>query len=264
MRSIVAATTAIILALAATTASAGVVISQHLVVSNQAGETKGEQTVILQGNKKKVTNSEREVITDLDGGKMYIVNPRAKAYAEIKLPPGGVFARIMERYGVSIAYKKSGGTHKVAGYDCQDYAGTARTGHNTIEATECVASDAAGAREFVAFHQALAKKLKGTPLEAKGEIPDGIPVSSTITTASISFPIPPGFSPEQIAKLKAAMAKAKPDVHTATVTKIEVKDVPASAFVVPADYNKQDVQPPQLSGAATAVAPAAAVSPTSH
>jgi hypothetical protein len=271
MRSKVAATIALAIALAATTASAGVVISQDLVVSNQAGETKGEQTVMLQGNKQKVISPGRETITDLDAGKMYLINPTAKVYAEIVVPPRGIFSQIEARDGVSIDYKKSGGTHKVAGYNCQDYAGSTRFGHNTIDATECVASDAAGAKEYVGFRKTLAKKLKGTPLEAKGEIPDGIPVSSTITTALIPFPIPPGFPPDQVAKIKELVAKTKPEVRTATVTKIQVKDIAANEFVVPAEYKKQAVQPPPMPlrlklGAPPAAAPAAApaLTPAAH
>jgi hypothetical protein len=268
MRSKVAATAALAFALAATTASAGVVISQDLVVNNQAGETKGEQTVMLQGNKQKVISPGGETITDLDAGKMYLINPKAKAFAEIVVPPQGVFSHIVARDGVSIDYKKSGGTHKVAGYDCQDYAGSTRFGHNTIGGTECVASDAAGAKEYVEFRKTLAKKLKGTPLASKGEIPDGIPVSSTITTALIPFPIPPGFSPEQAAKIKEVVAKAKPDIRTATVKKIEVKDIAASEFVVPAEYKKQAVQPPPAKkpGAVPAAASTAgqAVPPATH
>jgi len=271
MRYTVAATAAIVIALAATTASAGIIISEEVVVTDQAGKQhKSEQSEMLQGNKQKVVTADRVVITDLDAGKMIVLIPAAKKFAELPYPPAGVLVPFLARQGVFIDYAKSTGTGKAAGYDCENYAGTWKAGHLKIDGKECVANAAAGAKEFVAFRKAMADKLKGTPLELKNEIPDGVPVSSAVSTSIVPAPIPPGFSPAQIAEINKSNAKAKPETRNTKVTKIEVKDLPAGDFAVPAEYSNLKPNPkagapgvPAKSGTGGA-APKAAASPAAH
>jgi hypothetical protein len=258
MRFRLAAAIALAVAFAATTASAGVVISEDVVVSNQSGTHKSEQTVMLQGNKRKVITKDRIVLTDLDIGRMVVMVPGTKKAGDVPFPPKGVVLVMLAKQGMSIEYKKAAGTHKVAGYDCQDYAGSMKVAHQNIEATECVASAAAGAQEYVAFTKAMAAKLKGSPLAIKGEIPDGIPVSSTVSVSFIPFPLPKHFPPDLTAKYKADLAKQKPEVTRTTVTKIEVKDIAADEFVVPAQYLKPSPVPTAKPGAASSPAAAAA------
>jgi hypothetical protein len=238
MRSKVAAAIALSVAMAATTASAGVVISEDVVVSNQAGTHTTKQTVLIQGNRQKVLGGDRIFITDLDAPKISVLNPAHKTYGDLPIPPSGVVQAIMAKDGISVELKKQAGTHKVAGYDCQDYAGTQRLGHYNLEVTECIASAAPGAKEFVEYTKAMAARLKGAAIEPKGEVPDGIPVSSTVTTTVIPYPIPKNFPPNLTAQVKAEQAKAKPEVKRTTVTKIEVKEIAADEFLVPADYPK--------------------------
>lgn len=238
MRFKVAAAIALMVAMAATTAAAGVIVSQDVVVSNQAGTKKSEQTVMLQGNKRKVITSDRIFITDLDLGRMFVLVPGTNKAGDVPFPPTGEVLASLAQQGISVELKKGTGTHKVAGYDCQDYAGSQRLSHYNIDVAECVASAAAGAQEYVAFTTAMNAKLKGTPLQPKGEVPGGIPVSSTVTSTLIPFPIPRNFPPELAAKVRADNAKAKPVVTRTAVTKIQVKDIPASEFVVPARYLK--------------------------
>lgn len=243
MKSTVAAATALVLAIAATTASAGVVISQEMVFGNPASEHKFDQTVMIQGHKQKIITGDREVIIDVDAGKMYLINPAGKQSVELPFPPGGVLARSMMLGGLSTEFKKTGGTHKVAGYDCQDYTGHTPIGYRRLNMTECVASDAPGAKEFVEFQKAMADKLKRTPLKHKGEIPDGIPVSSIASISVTLAGVPRGMAPEQAAKLKAQLEKQPPTTNNTTVSKIQVKDLPADTFVVPAGYQTQAARP---------------------
>lgn len=262
MRFTVAATVAIVFAMAATTASAGIVISQDVVVSDVTGQQhKSEQTVMLQGNKQKTIMPDRVIITDLDAGKMYVMAPAIKKVGQVTLPPTGQIAMIFARTGMFMAYQKSSGGGKEAGYDCQNYSGSEDIGRTKLEGTQCIASAAAGAAEYVAFRKLLAGKLKGSMVEIKGEIPDGIPVSSTVSIGIIPFPIPPDFPPDQAAKIKESNAKAKALTTTIKVTKVEVKDLPADTFVVPADYKKSAAAAP-AAGTAGASKPGAAASPS--
>ena len=244
MRFTVAAATAIVLAIAATTASAGVVISEDVVVTDNNGKQhKSEQTVMLQGGKQKVITPERVIITDPDASKIYVLAPSQKRMAQLILPPVKQVVPVLARTGMFVGYQKGSGGGKVAGYDCQNYTGSDNIGRVKLEATQCVASAAAGAAEYVAFRKAFADKLKGSPQEIKGEVPDGIPVSTTISTSVIPFPIPSTFPPDQAAKIRESDAKAKPYVTATKVTKIEVKNLPADTFAVPAEYNHAAASP---------------------
>ncbi len=271
MRYTVAATAAIVLALAATTASAGIIISEEVVVTDQAGKQhKSEQSEMLQGNKQKVVTADRVIITDLDAGKIVVLIPASKRFAELPFPPAGVLVPFLARQGAFIDYAKSAGTGKAAGYDCQNYAGIWTAGHLKVEGKECVANAAAGAKEFVAFRKTLADKLKGTRLAIKGEIPDGVPVSTTVSSGIIPPPIPKGFSAAQIAEINKSNARAKPEITNTKVTKIEVKDLPAGEFVAPAEYSNLKPKPstgapgvPAKSGTGGA-APKSAASPAAH
>ena len=271
MRSTVAATIAIVLAIAATTASAGVVVSQEVTFIDQAGQVhKSEMTVMLQGNKERIITPDRVIVTDLDLGRMFALVPKDKKYGEIPFPPLGPIVAVLGRQGWFVNYDKAAGTGKVAGYDCQNYAGTWISAREKVEAKECVANAAAGAKEFVAFRKAMADKLKSTPLKFNGEIPDGIPVSSTFTASLIPTRIPPGFPPDQVAKIKEEEAKRKPEIRSAKVTKIEVKDLEPALFVVPSEFrNMLPSRPlvpgsiPKSAGAGTAQ-PGAKASPAAH
>ena len=248
MKSTVAAATAMLFAVVATTASAGVVVSRETVVGTQPGGRKSTQTLMIQGHKQRLIDPDRDTITDLDAKKTYVLDTKDKKFLEIPFPPVNGFQRMITRQTLAIALTKAAGTNKVAGYSCQDYTGSVPVAQSTLSVTECVASDAPGAKEFVDYQKALAQTAKGTPLAPKGEIPDGIPVSSVSTRKVNPFPHLPGATAEQMAKLNAAMAKNKPFVTSVTVSKIETKDIPADTFVVPADYTKVKEPTPAMPG----------------
>jgi hypothetical protein len=236
MKSGFTAATALALAIAASTASAGVVISQEVV--NQTGAQKTDQTEMVQGHKHKVIDGDREIVTDLDAGTMFIIKPKTKEFIEVKFPATGLMAMKMLWDGSNIELKKTDTADKVAGYACQDYTGSAILPRHKISLTQCVASGAPGAREFAEFQKLLQQKLKGRPEARKGEIPDGIPLSSALTTAQLPFTPGPKYPPAAAAQINAEIAKHKPITITTTVSKIELKDLPADTFAVPAGYTK--------------------------
>jgi len=83
------------LAIAATTASAGVVISQEVVNTSQAGKRSAMQTVMVQGRKQKLVQSNRETIIDLDAGVIYTLSPATKHFVKTPMPPKGMMAAVM-------------------------------------------------------------------------------------------------------------------------------------------------------------------------
>ncbi len=246
MKSGFTAAAAIALAIAATSASAGVVISQELAFSNQPVGRKTDQTVMIQGHKRIVITGDKEVITDLDAGKMYLISTKDKQFRQISIPPANAPEKMWFEQEISVAFKNTGWHQQAAGHDCQLYGGTTPVLQGVFRATECVASGAPGAKEYVEFQKALAAKLKGTPMAIKGEIPDGIPLISTTIRTVNPFRPPPGISAEQAAKINATIAKHQPPLSTITVTKIEMKNIPADKFTVPAGYTKVKPVLPQL------------------
>src|ERR1700733_15335641 len=143
------------LAIAATTASAGVVISQEAVNTSQAGKRSAMQTVMVQGRKQRIVQSNRGTIIDLDAGAMDTLGPAINPFVKAPLPPTGMMAAVMAREGVGVGYEKAAGTDKAAGYACQEYAGTGTAMDSKLEVTQCAGGEAPGAKEYVDFQKAL-------------------------------------------------------------------------------------------------------------
>lgn len=237
MKFTVAAATAMTLAIVAATASAGVIVTQDMSRNDQRGERKTVRIVMVQGHKQKVIKGDQETITDLDAGRIILVRPSTKKYFQGDFPPTSILAASVTQEGLSVGFAKVAKSGKVAGYACQGYLGSASFAHTAVSIAECVAKDAPGAKEFTEFRRLEAQKLKGTPLAPTGEVPDGIPVSSITTLKGIAFSLTGGVSPELLAKIQADNDKHA-IVTGMNVSKIEVKDIPAETFVVPADYGR--------------------------
>lgn len=273
MKSIVAAVTAIVLAIAATTASAGVVITQDVTESNQPAGHKTEQTIMIQGHMQKLVEGDRVYITDLDAGRLYFILPAKKAYMNVPFPPITGPQRMIARHELPIGLKKTPRTDKVAGYACQDYTTVTLAAQGTVRVTQCVASEAPGAKEFVEYQKTMAAKLKHTVMALGEDVPDGIPVLTIAARFVNRFTGSINMAPEIVAKMKAETDKIKPYVVTAKVTKIEQKDLPADTFVVPKDY--AETKAPKLGlpgkitqgtapGNASAPIPAPPAAPATH
>jgi len=92
MRKLTALAAGMTLAMTAMPAAAGVVITQKQHVTSGTNTRDTEQTISVQGNKQKMVTERHTIITDLDAGKMYVLDPKAKSYFEIEFPPKGQMA----------------------------------------------------------------------------------------------------------------------------------------------------------------------------
>src|SRR5580700_1272046 len=163
MRKITTLVAGMTLAMTALPAAAGVVITQKQHVTSGTNARDSVQTISVQGNKQKMVTERHTIITDLDAGKMYVLDPNAKSYFQIDFPPQGQMATMMAAStNGAMNFKKAGTTREIAGY-------------YTVK--ECFSSTAPGAQEFAAFEKNMADKLKstGTPT-GNGEIPGGVPL----------------------------------------------------------------------------------------
>ena len=223
MRKLTALAAGMTLAMTAMPAAAGVVITQKQHVTSGTNTRDTEQTISVQGNKQKMVTERHTIITDLDAGKMYVLDPKAKSYFEIEFPPKGQMATMMAAStNAAMNFKRAG-----------DY---------TVK--ECFSTSAPGAAEFQAFEKNMADKLKnsGTPT-GNGEMPGGVPLAldSTMKMGKVNIP---GMAADQAAKINEMMAKRPPVTTSTVVEKIESKRLAEADFAVPTDYTKRDLPGP--------------------
>ncbi|MGD0119567.1 MAG: DUF4412 domain-containing protein [Candidatus Binatus sp.] len=265
MRKLTALVAATTLALSALPAAAGVVITQKQHVTSGTNARDSEQTVSVEGNKQKMVTERHTIITDLDIGKMYVLDPKTKTYFQLDFPPKGQMAAMMAAStNAAMNFKKAGTTREIAGYKCTDYDGGGHMMAGDYTVKECFSTSAPGADEFAAFEKNMADKLKasGAP-QANGEIPGGVPLAldSSMKMGKINIP---GMPPEQAEKINEMMAKRPPVVTSTLVEKIETKKLADADFTVPADFTKRDLPKPgmmKMGQMKAAPAPAAGASP---
>ena len=239
-------------------AHAGVVVTEQEVIDQGNGQpVTRSRTVMIQGNKQKMVTDRAQVVTDLDNGTMYLMNPEKKQYVEVPFPPSGPMAQMMTQRMSTLSFKKTGGSKTINGYACQEYTGAGSMMGNEYKVNGCFSTKAPGATDFDSFQKTMASKVKGTAMAMQGEVPDGVPMELDSTTKMTNFSMP-GMSPDQAAKLKQMFANRPPVVSKTTVTQIASKDLPGDTFKVPAGFSKQPMPHSPMGGAAPAGPPPAA------
>jgi len=280
MRKLTALLAGMTLTMTALPAAAGVVITQKQHVTNGQNTRDTEQTVSVQGNKQKMVTERHVIITDLDKGMMYVIDPKEKTYFEIEFPPKGQMAAMMAANAkAAMNFKKAGSSHQIAGYKCNDYNGGGHMMAGDYTIKECFSKDAPGAQEFSAFEKNMASKLKGAGAAepAGGEVPEGVPLSldSTMKMGNVSIP---GMSAAQADKINQMMKNRPPVVTNTIVEKIEAQKLASDTFTIPAGFTKKELpagpggmggmkMPPgamKMPPGAMKMAPGAGASPAAH
>ncbi|MFZ2062492.1 MAG: DUF4412 domain-containing protein [Candidatus Binatus sp.] len=269
MRKLTALVAGMTLAMTALPAAAGVVITQKQHVTSGTNTRDSEQTISVQGNKQKMVTERHTIITDLDAGKMYVLDPNAKTYFEIPFPPKGQMATMMAAStNAAMNFKRAGSSREIAGYKCTDYNGGGHMMAGDYTVKECFSTSAPGAQEFAAFEKNMADKLKNAGTAAgTGEIPGGVPLAldSTMKMGKVNIP---GMAPDQAAKINEMMAKRPPVTTSTMVEKIETKKLAESDFALPSGFTKRELPGPgsmmMKPGAMKPPPPAGAPSPAAH
>jgi Domain of unknown function (DUF4412) len=270
MRKLTALVAGMTLAMSALPAAAGVVITQKQHVTSGTNTRDQEQTISVQGNKQKMVTEKHTIITDLDVGKMYVLDPNAKTYFEIEFPPKGQMATMMAAStNAAMNFKKAGSTREIAGFKCTDFDGGGHMMAGDYTVKECFSSTAPGAAEFAAFEKNMADKLKDAGTSpGNGEVPGGVPLAldSTMKMGKVNIP---GMAPDQAAKINEMMAKRPPVTTSTVVEKIEAKKLAAADFAIPSGFTKRDLPGPgsmMMKPGAMKMAPppAGAPSPAAH
>ncbi len=238
MKLTIGAPLAIVLVLMAIPASAGVTITEQRQTSGGAKDRTFNETTWIQGHKRKVVLYQGAIITDLDAGKMYQLDLAHKLYTEAPFPPTGPMGEIFARSEGMFDLKKTGRSHKIAGYACDDYAGLIEAPNVRYTTTECVSSSAPGAREFSEYRSAMTEKLKNAGLTPSSiSIPPGIPLAIDSATEMLASPLPKGKKiPNEGVEIQQKLAKRHPLTSKIEVSKIEVTDLPPETFAIPPGF----------------------------
>lgn len=242
MRTTGAALAAILIMATAGGAFAGVVLEEQQVIDRGNGQPVTQtRKVMIQGNKQKsVGESGQEMVTDLDAGTMTMVNPARKAYVQMPFPPRGMPG--MGAGDTRLSFKKTGVKKKVAGYSCDEYAGSGSMGGNEYTVKGCFSKAAPGSSEFASFQKTMAQKVKGTPMAAMANVPEGVPMELDTTTKVTHIQMG-NMPPEQAAKINEMLAKRPAIVTHTTVTKVASENLSADTFQPPAGYQQQQMGP---------------------
>jgi uncharacterized protein DUF4412 len=228
-----------VMLLGSSAAWGGVVMTEtESMVSGPTPRT-AQRTVMIEGNREKMLTDRNQIITDLDKGVIYIIDPAKKSYMEMPFPPQGPMKSMIGGPAMHTTFTKTGKSRTVAGYKCEEYTGTGKFMMGDFSVVSCVSSGAPGAKEFSKFEKAMMAKLKDSSLALPSNLPDGVPLAQD-TTTKMSGMAMPNLPPEAAAQLKQQMANRPPIVTKTEVTKLEVQKIADSEFQVPEGFTKRE------------------------
>jgi hypothetical protein len=240
-------------ALAALPATAGVIIVQESTnPDGKGGTTKVTQTVTIEGNHQKTADGKHVTIMDVDTGTMVILDPDKKTATEMSLKSGPAASMMQGMYSSMMAsFKPTGGHKKIAGYSCDEYAGSSQMDMGVMKSdysfTSCFSKDAPGAAEVEAYKKLIAGM--GSAKSGGGSMPEGVILVQEMT---MKMAAAPGMPPEAA----KAMASQGPQVSRTEVKSIKTATVEAGAFAIPADYKRHELDMGMFGGGAPKSGPA--------
>ncbi len=223
-------------------AHAGVVMTETDSMSNGGTPRKSERTIMIEGNKEKLITQRNEIVTDLDKGALYIIDPATKTYGEMPFPPRGPMAQMVGGPAThAMNFTKTGKSRTVVGYKCVEYTGAGKFMMGDFTVNSCMSTSAPGAAEFSKFQKLMVEKLKSASPTAgpAGGLPEGVPLAQDTTTRMSGTLNLPNMPPEQAAKIREQLAKRPPMVSRTEVTKITEQKLAASEFEIPAGFTKR-------------------------
>ncbi len=237
---------AVVLALSAGPALAGVVITEQETITGGMQSQTAERTLMVQDNREKVVTAQNTFIIDLDKNVMYVIDPKEKNYSELPFPPQGVVAKLVGGPALhTMNFAKNGKSRDVVGYKCEEYAGSGKYMMAEFSIISCVSNQAPGAAEYSAFQKAMIAKLKSAAVEMPTKYPDGVPLAEDISAKIvISGADAARLPPDVVEQLKKQLAERPPMVTKTELKQISLKKLDAETFRPPAGFTKSQPSPP--------------------
>jgi uncharacterized protein DUF4412 len=235
MRALENAIIATILMLFGQPVYAGVILSETEMQSGLGDSTTIVKTVYIQGKKQKIETSHDEKmhdekIIDLEKGVLYEIDPNRKSYVRMAFPPKMEDEVAEANVKLSaVTLKKTGRSHSIDGYSCEEYRGIGRLGVIDVTVDQCMSQDAPGAREFANFQKEVFSRLKRRgPADFADSSKEGLPLEQS---SSIKPRIPATSAPVKVTSVL---------MTTKTVVKnIQVRNLPSATFEPPAGFHME-------------------------
>jgi hypothetical protein len=220
-------------------AHAGVVIEQDQTQTAGTNIRSLHQTVMVQGNKQRLVSEKRTVITDLDAGKVYMLDEASKSYRAMNFPPSHGMGKMQGQAPSALEYKKTGKSLTIADFKCDEYTGAGSLMTGDYSVTECFSTTAPGADEFSAYAKKAAAAVKDSPMGGLlANVPAGIPLQLDSTVKIGKFNMT-NLPPDQAEKIRKMLENRPPVVMKTVVKSIAVKDLPKSTFEPPSDFKER-------------------------
>jgi hypothetical protein len=202
-------------------AHAGVVMSETEVRSGLGTSVTLHKTIYVQGNKQKRETKDEQIITDLDKGVVYRINPRLRSYSEANLvasPPAAGTLTVFD-------LRRTGLGRAVHGYSCQEYRGSQKLGVLDVTMSMCMSKDMPGTEEITTFQNELILRLVGSSAPKVPSVP--LEQRSTIKLRTSQ-------------KSSDGKSESGPSMTTDTQVKgVYIMNLPPETFQPPAGFRKQ-------------------------
>jgi hypothetical protein len=216
---------------------AGVVMSEIAIASGPVGNGIENRTVYVQGNKQKIDMRDVQMITDLDNGRLYIVDKNRRNYVEMPIES---LSELAPGRGATdseaIVLKRTGAKHVIADNHCDEYRGNAGDAQVRVTISACVSKVAPGANEIVKFDRKMVSQFQGLKLGTSNDPATGM-VLEKQSVINLRLPVPShqGYDTASL-------------ITRTRVKDIKLKQLPAQTFMPPKSYNKVKNQSPPSFG----------------
>ena len=233
----------------AVVAGAGVVIQGQEEVtrgSTSPGVKSTPYTEMIEGKQGKFVIGTMQLIVDLAGDKVLVLNARRRAYYELPFPPPSTIGELILRRILPpmVKYKKTGKHRTLAGHGCDQYTGTGETNSAAYSVEACYSTDAPGAQDYTAFVKSAVAKAGKASAATSDEIPQGIPLELDTTVTPKQSQSPAASKQKQATPEKPVEIRLK-----TVVTSVASRSIEAGEFQTPAGLKLE--KPPRGLGVKT-------------
>src|SRR5208282_2448317 len=107
---------------------------------------KTDRTILLEARRGKIVGKYDTMVVDFDQARTLTIHPAAKAYYVTGFPPPRLLGFFITRAIVPpmVNYQKTGKHRTIAGYQCDEYSGSRKSGTVAYYDVACFSTEAPG------------------------------------------------------------------------------------------------------------------------